>query len=303
MPRPRPVADVPPAALADGEAPAKSWLLALMAARPLRDAAALPVAELTRDGPPLCAAVLRAVGSDAELPRLEPGGDLAGLAGRAGALAGAGSAASAVAAVAHLRSALWHELTTALAPLDAPTTAALAERLAFVCDVVAVAAVAEHASFHVHDARAAPRPPAAVEDPDWRVAVADHIAADRAFALLAIELDDAPRLLAADPDGAAAVALADAEAALREELRPGDVMQREHDGRMWVVAAGLRASGGRALAERLADAIGATVLHGGSLTASIGLAAFPADGTGVGELEARADERLFAARAAGVSIS
>ena len=46
--------------------------------------------DLARDAPALCAAVLRAVGSDAELRRLERGGDLAGLAARAGALAGAG---------------------------------------------------------------------------------------------------------------------------------------------------------------------------------------------------------------------
>ena len=71
--RPHPVADVPPAALADGQAPAKGWLLALVAARPLRDAPALPLPDLARDAPALCAAVLRAVGSDAELRRLERG--------------------------------------------------------------------------------------------------------------------------------------------------------------------------------------------------------------------------------------
>ena len=124
--RPHPVADVPPAALADGQAPAKGWLLALVAARPLRDAPALPVPDLARDAPALCTAVLRAVGSDAELRRLESGGDLADLAGRAGALAGVAGPAGAVAAVAALRAALWEALTTTMAPLDATTTAALA---------------------------------------------------------------------------------------------------------------------------------------------------------------------------------
>ena len=88
--RPHPVADVPPAALADGQAPAKGWLLALVAARPLQDAPALPMPDLARDAPALCAAILRAVGSDADLRRLQDGGDLAALAARAGALAGAG---------------------------------------------------------------------------------------------------------------------------------------------------------------------------------------------------------------------
>jgi GGDEF domain-containing protein len=70
-----------------------------------------------------------------------------------------------------------------------------------------------------------------------------------------------------------------------------------------VLAADLGASGGRALAERLADAVaGAASLHGAPLSASIGIAACPSDGSDLAALEARADEALFAARAAGVRI-
>ena len=64
--------------------PAKGWLLALIAARDLQDAPAVPTAELARDAPKLCAAILRAVGSDAHA-------DPPPLAARAGAMAGAGS--------------------------------------------------------------------------------------------------------------------------------------------------------------------------------------------------------------------
>ncbi|HEX7298593.1 MAG TPA: diguanylate cyclase [Solirubrobacteraceae bacterium] len=320
--RPRAVADVPPPALADGEAAAKGWLLRLMAARPLQDAPAVPTAELARDGPILCAAILRAVGSEAHVPRLEAGGDLVAMASRAGALAGAGSPASAVAAVGELRAAVWEALTTAMAPLDAATTAALAERLAFVCDLVAVATVSgsaragEPADIRVHDARGGGDVRAAGERQgpgdvraaaaggDWRAAAQHQLAAGRGFALLAVEVDDAARLLAADRDGTARSALARAEDAVRAELRPGDVMAREEDGRLWIVAAELGATGGRALAERLADAVAAAAtLRGAPLSASIGLAASPADGTDPAELEARADEALFAARAAGVSIA
>ena len=329
--RPHPVADVPPAALADGQAPAKGWLLALVAARPLRDAPALPVPDLARDAPALCAAVLRAVGSDAELRRLESGGDLAGLAARAGELAGAGGPAAAVAAVAALRAALWEALTATMAPLDAPTTAALAERLAFVCDAVAAATLGARcrfarrgasparfarrgrapagaacsprggrsasgedavASFRVRDARG-----------DWEGAVERLAAGARPFALLAVEVDDAPRLAAADAQGAAE-ALARVEQAVRDELRPGDVLGREEDGRLWIVAADLGATGARALAERLADAVAAVPpLRGAPLTVSIGLAASPAGGADRDELTARADESLYAARAAGVPIA
>jgi GGDEF domain-containing protein len=345
--RPHPVADVPPAALADGQAPAKGWLLALVAARPLRDAPALPVPDLARDAPALCAAVLRAVGSDAELGRLESGGDLAGLAGRAGELAGAGGPAAAAAAVAALRGALWEALTATMAPLDAATTAALAERLAFVCDAVAAATLSgvpsragaaapvtgpaaatgaagppgaaaargAAASRAAGFAGAAASPGAAAPDDavaafrvhgargDWQAAVERLAAGSRPFALLALEVDDAPRLAAADAPGAAE-AVGRLEQAVRDELRPGDVLGREEDGRLWVVAAELGASGARALAERLADAVAAVgPVQGAPLTVSIGLAASPAGGADRDELVARVDESLYAARAAGLPIA
>jgi GGDEF domain-containing protein len=371
--RPHPVADVPPAALADGQAPAKGWLLALVSARPLRDAPALHVPALARDAPALCAAVLRAVGSEAELRRLQSGGDLAGLAARAGELAGAGGPAGAVAAVAALRGALWEALTTTMAPLDGPTTAALAERLAFVCDAVAAATLGAVAPAGASASRgavgspgvvasrgaaaspgvvaplragaapgasaspgasvstgasaptAADAPPGADAPPaqvaptsgdddvasfrvrdargDWEGAVERLAAGARPFALLAVEVDDAPRLAAADPRGAAE-ALARVERAVRGELRPGDVLGREEDGRLWIVAADLGATGARALAERLADAIAAVPpVRGAALTTSIGLAASPAGGADRDELTARAEESLYAARAAGVPIA
>jgi GGDEF domain-containing protein len=318
---PAPIADVPPAAIADGEAPAKAWLLALMAARELRDAPAVPVAELARDGPRLCAAILRAVGSDAaaELPPQ---------AARAGAMAGAGSPASTVSAVGLLRTALWESLRATMPPLDAATTAALAERLGWVCDRVAAAAVSapRGAAFRVHDARGwggagregsgsdgAATAEQAGHDAahlaadrdtrsDWRGAAARLLADGRPFALLAVELDDAVRLLAADSEDARG-ALARAEDAVRGELRPGDVLGREDDGRFWLVAAELGASGARALAERLADALaGAAAPHGAPLAISVGIAAAPTDGADVDALAARADEALFAARAAGLPV-
>jgi GGDEF domain-containing protein len=278
--RPRPVADVPPAALADGETPAKGWMLALLAARPLRDAPALATAGLAAEGPALCAGIMRAVGSDAAWA------DLEALGARAGALAGADDAAGTVAAVGQLRAALWESLIVAMAPLDAPTTAALAERLAFVCDAVAVAAVGGGA-FRVRDARG-----------DWRGAVERHVAAGQPFALLAIEVDDLSRLHAADADEAAA-ALAGVEEAVRGELAPGDVLGREDDGRLWVVVSG----DGGDLAERVAAAVAAGLpVRGAPLTVSMGLAASPAEGADTDALAARADEALFAARAAGVPV-
>src|SRR6476661_5929703 len=145
---PRPVADVPPAALADGRAVAKGWLLELVAARPLANAPELPVADLAARGP-----------------------------------------AAAVAAVAALRRAVWAALTAPAAeggtgPPDPGATAALAERVAHVADMVAAAVLARPVADDL----------AAAEEP-WRAAVERRLDAHRAggaaFALLVVEAADA----------------------------------------------------------------------------------------------------------------
>jgi GGDEF domain-containing protein len=109
--------------------------------------------------------------------------------------------------------------------------------------------------------------------------------------------------VAADAE-AAYGAFARVEEAVRAELRLGDVLGREDDARLWVVAAELGPQGARALAERLADAVAAVApLRGAPVTVSIGLAASPADGADREALIARADESLYAARAAGLPIA
>ena len=160
--RPHPVADVPPAALADGQAPAKGWLLALVAARPLQRrpgaADARPRARRARR----CAR--RSCARWAPTPSCSgwrPAATSPAWSRARASWPGAGGPAATVAAVAALRGALWEALTVALAPLDAPTTAALAERLAFVCDAVAAATLGgAGASAHAAgpEARGAARP-------------------------------------------------------------------------------------------------------------------------------------------------
>jgi GGDEF domain-containing protein len=298
---PRPVADIPPAALADGETVAKAWLLALLADRPLADAAEVPVAEVAAHGPELCAAVLRAVGSRAGLERLAPGGEAAALAASAGAFAGARDPAGAVAAVAALRRAVWSVLMStdgaiagAAGPVDPGTVAALAERLACVTDVVAAAALARPLAADL----------VAAEEP-WRAAVERRLEAHRRdgadFALLVVEAADAERLLAAG--GADAEALDAVEPAVRGAARPGDAVVRERAGRVWVVAPGADGEAARALARDLAAAVAeAAAPHGRPLEVAVGVAACPADGAEASALGACADERLFAAHAAGVPV-
>ncbi|HEX4806604.1 MAG TPA: diguanylate cyclase, partial [Conexibacter sp.] len=101
----------------------------------------IPAADLAAEGPAVCAALARALGSDAELDRLRPDGDLAPLAEHIPALAGARDVPAALAAVDALRACLW------AAALDArgartDTPAPLAERLAEVALVVAGTALA-----------------------------------------------------------------------------------------------------------------------------------------------------------------
>jgi hypothetical protein len=123
------------------QAVAKGWLLTLLERAPLEAVAAIPAAELACEGPAVCAAFARALGSDAELDRLRPAGDLAPLVHRIGTLAGAADAAATLAAADALRACLW------AAALDArgarrDDLAPLAERLAEVALVAGSTALA-----------------------------------------------------------------------------------------------------------------------------------------------------------------
>jgi hypothetical protein len=123
------------------QAVAKGWLLTLLERAPLDAVAAIPAAELASEGPAICAAFARALGSERDLDRLRPDGDLAPLTRRIPALAGAHGSGETLAAVDALRACLW------TAALDARGTrtddlAPLAERLAAVALVVGATALA-----------------------------------------------------------------------------------------------------------------------------------------------------------------
>ena len=226
--RPHPVADVPPAALADGQAPAKGWLLALVAARPLQDAPALPMPDLARDAPGAVRGVLRAVGSEAELRRLQPGGDLAGAGGarrRAGRRGRAGGApwprwrALRARAVGGADAWPWRRSTRRPPPRwpSAWPSCATRSRPRRSTAAPARRGPTTVASFRVHDARG-----------DWEAARRAPGRRRAPFALLAVEADDAPRLVAADADAARrSRASSRPSAASCARRRPG----REDDGR------------------------------------------------------------------------
>lgn len=336
----RPVADAPLAALADGDALAKGWLLTLIAGAPLAQASAVPTADMARDAPALCDGMVAALASDAGLERLAPGGDLHPLAARAGAMTGAAGPAGVVASLAALRASLWSALVQELRAPEPDLVAALAARLARVCDLVAAAVFAESAAEPAvaepvpGPAPAAPEPAdeapaaprlAAVPEPavpadvfptaasgaqpeSWATVVVARLArllAERgACAVLAVDVDDSDRLLAADVHGEAAATIARAEQAVHDALRPGDAAVRERDGRVWIVAADTGLEAARSLAHRVVDAIAAAgELHGAPLRASVGIATSPPDGDDAATLIAHADEGVYAARAAGVPLA
>ena len=309
---------------------AKAWLVALIEAAPLRAAAGVPAASVAAEGPALCAAVLEALGSEAALDRLRPGGDRAGLAARAAQLAGADGPAGAVAALEALRAATWDALRS--------DDAQLAIRLAHVCATVLEAAVASAALQIVvpEPASSAPVPelvpdadplpgPVLVPEPEPEVVIHDarsngevvepwrapierrldrQLQDGRPFSVLTMEVDDLDRLLASATGREVVEAIESAERAICNELRPADMLVRERLGRYWLTAPETDLASGRALGQRLADAVAAAAFHHGApLALAIAGAGAPAAAIDAGVLAAHPAEGLFAARAAGVRLA
>jgi GGDEF domain-containing protein len=140
--RARPVADAPiDSLLARAEDLAKGWLLALLEQAPLDEAPGILAADLSRDGPRVCEAVLRALANDNDLRRLEPGGALIPLASRVGDLAGATGPESTSRAVDALHAVIWAGLRDELRSPEPELVTELAERLALVTEQLRGAAL------------------------------------------------------------------------------------------------------------------------------------------------------------------
>jgi GGDEF domain-containing protein len=153
-PRARPVAQAPVDALsAMAEELARRWAIALIRALPLERIGEVPLAELAREGPALCAGAVRALASDGELERMVGGAggghdQYTSPASRLGALAGALDSGSVVAAVEALRGVLWEALLDELGRSSSDRSSArlvadLADRLALVCSMVLAATLTQ----------------------------------------------------------------------------------------------------------------------------------------------------------------
>jgi GGDEF domain-containing protein len=323
--RPRPVADAAVAALASRtDEVAKRWLVALVEAAPLADAAAVPVDELARDAPAFCEAVLRAVGSDAALAALLADGADPGASDLV-RLSGALDSPGAVAAAEALRRAIQQEAAAEVAHADAAALAALGDRLAHVCARVAAAALSvpgraarpvpgaqepagedEPRVFPGPDRRrSGDRAEPGVTAPLWLAALDRQIAGGGRFGLLLLELDGIERLRPAEGEQGARELFGQVGRAVRGRLRRPDLLAHDDEGgRLWIVAPEAGRQGAAALAARVAEAVeDAASSRGVALTASVGVAMYPDDGREAEELTAQAEEGMFAARAAGVRVA
>jgi hypothetical protein len=152
--RARPVADAPVEALLERvEDLARRWAIALILERPLAEMAEVPLEDLARDAPGVCAQVVRALDSEAELARIAASEGSRGRAGAAPTVRlGALDARETVEHIEALRGVIWEATLATLDDPPARLLADLCDRLAFVCATLLAAALGEGAGAGAHEA-------------------------------------------------------------------------------------------------------------------------------------------------------
>lgn len=337
------MADAPVDALLDRvEDLTKGWLLALVEQAPLEEMPAIMAAGITRDGPRLFDAAVRALADDTDLRRLEAGSALEPLAASAGELVGARSPEAIARAVETFRAVLWSALRDELSDPSPDQLAELAERLALVAELVRLAALrrphaegerapsAVGAAARAEPAREpAPRlVPAAPREPDparresqtpgaepasarpdglWVGALDDEIGrAERIGAplsLLLAELEDADRMLVVEGTVGAESMFGRFAQSVRSAVRRQDILASESDTRAWIIARDTGRIGAHALALRVASAVRESpAWRGAPLAVSVGVAVLGDDGRTPDALIDAAEEAMFAAQASGISV-
>jgi GGDEF domain-containing protein len=276
-PRRRPSRPVPEAPLdalaADAERLAKGWLVALIEQQPLSEAPVIASREWAERAPRVCAAAVRALGSDGELARL--GSE---------ALPDASSSAT-------LRAVLWSALRSAWPGAEPDQVWDLGERLSVVIEVLSEAALNE----------AAPSEAA----PAWPAALAPAVARARAegepLTIVLAELIDYDRMLAIESPEDCATVVSRFRDAFRGAVAGTGRALDDGESRGWVIARGAGRAQGEALAARIAEAVReAPPWRGAPLAAAVGIAVLGEDGADAGALIDAAEEAMFGS-AAGAS--
>jgi GGDEF domain-containing protein len=315
----RPVADAPvDALLLRLEDLTKAWLLALLEETPLDDAPALGTAQLVRDGPRVCDAVVRALASDDDLQRIEEGGVLEPLVSQIASFAGRGAADAVCRSADALGAVIWSGIREEVSRPDPDQISELSERLTRVIGLVRGAALRRSGNRETHTAgpavvpRLAPEQirdaPASSGDPLWRGALEEEIQqAERtgaALSLLLVELEDADRVLAAEAVHEAAAAFGRFAQAVRSAARRQDILACETETRAWIIARETTRAGARALGKRIVAAVRAAhSLRGAPLTVNLGLAVYGEDGRDGAALIESAEQMMFSAAASGNDLA
>jgi diguanylate cyclase (GGDEF)-like protein len=128
--------------------------------------------------------------------------------------------------------------------------------------------------------------------------IARHTRERRSFAVVMIDLDGFKWLNDRFGHAAGDEILRDVAAALRGALRAQDTLARLGGDEFCVLAPLTGRAGTLPLARRIDDAVMSATSGVDGVRASLGVAVFPHDGTGVDELIAAADHRLLAAKRA-----
>lgn len=303
--RARPVADAPiETLLARRDDLAKGWLLELVDQAPLAEAPSILAGELAASGPVLCAALIRALGSDHELKALRRGGAHEALAARISAIAGATGAEPTARALDALMAVLWSAIRASLSAPEADLVAELAERLAYVIGVVREVALGSLDALFEDGLRLSDRRGQAL----WIGAIDDAIERARSngvpLSLLLVELEDADRVLAVEDAREVSTIFGRYARAVRGVVRRQDILACENGSRAWIIARDSSRPSGQALAGRVTEAVRAAgPWRGAPMTAGVGLAVLGEDGEDSSSLMNAAEEARFVAAAGGLGVS
>jgi GGDEF domain-containing protein len=146
------------------------------------------------------------------------------------------------------------------------------------------------------------------DDVLWVAALDEEVARSRrsggALSLLLVELEDGERIAQSELGGEAAAAFGRFPQAVRSVLRRQDLLASEAQTRVWVIARDTARPGARALADRIALAVGEVEpVRGAPLVVNVGLAVLGEDAHDCSTLLEAAEQAAFTAAAAGDRVA
>ena len=341
---PRPLADAPvESLLASANELARDWLIEVVAQIELEDVPSLEVGPLVTDGPELYRAMTAALAADSALAALRRGGRMELLLRRVLMAAARGRSDEVPSVAESLRRVL---LSAALARADprpsADLVAALSDRVAHVCAVIAATAIATPtettSSPDAASIADAARMPEAGKLPSDGTSIPSDVdviprTGDEAESLEFVVRDERPRsaiaaprdwsdelrdalagsagrsLLLVDLDGHERILAADgrgalqrAERALIRALVDDATLVAERLGRYWIVCGQSSLEDARAFARQLGEAVAAEPGHLGTALQASIGFTLLEPGSGEEDSLARVEEAMLSARAAGAGV-